>query len=329
MKILVIAAERIEPIDRLPNEAQARMLIQHILFSLATLLLVVGFGCSTASAQELVPRAYWPSPNGTNIFVFAYQHSSGDIVTDPSLPLTGVESDIDYLSLSYQRTFNLLGRTANVQLSLPFSRGETHGFHESTFHSRETSGRTDTRVRLSINLKGAPSMDADGFQALRDDPQTIVGASLLVQTPTGEYEPDKLINLGTNRWSVKPAIGVIWPLRPTWLLEVEVGAWFFGDNDEFLQNTRKQDWILSTEFHLVKRIRPGLWASLDANFYRGGRTSVGAEKRSNLQRNSRAGATVVFPFRQQQAIRASFSTGVATRTGGDFKILSLSYLYAW
>ena len=71
-----------------------------------------------------------------------------------------------------------------------------------------------------------------------NNPQTIIGASLLIQAPTGEYESDKLINVGTNRWAAKPAIGMMWPIRPTWLLEVEVGAWIFGDNTDFLGETR-------------------------------------------------------------------------------------------
>lgn len=299
------------------------------LIFLAALLPAVGLLCSAASAQELAPRAYWPTPNGTNVFILSYQHSSGDIVVDPSLPITGVDSDIDYLQLAYQRTFSLRDRTATLQFSLPFSQGETQGFVDGFFRSRETSGRGDTRVRLAVNLKGAPSMDAAGFQALRNNPETIVGASLLVQVPTGEYEPDKLINLGTNRWSIKPAVGVIWPLHPTWLLELEVGAWFFGDNDEFLGETRKQDPILSTEIHLIKRIRSGFWASLDANFYAGGRTSVGESQQANFQRNSRFGATVVFPIRRKHAVRGSFSTGVATESGGDYEVLSLSYVYVW
>jgi hypothetical protein len=299
------------------------------LIFLAALLPVVGLMCSAASAQELVPRAYWPTPNGTNVFSLAYQHSSGDIVVDPSLPITGVDSDIDYLQLAYQRTFSLRDRTATLQLSLPFSQGETQGVVDGFFRSRETSGMGDTRVRLAVNLKGAPSMDAAGFQALRNKPETIVGASLLIQAPTGGYEPDKLINLGTNRWSIKPAVGVIWPLHPTWLLEFEVGAWFFGDNDEFLGETRKQDPVLSTELHLIKRIRRGFWASLDANFYVGGRTSVGESQLADFQRNSRFGATVVFPMRGKHAIRGSFSTGVATESGGDYEILSLSYIYVW
>jgi len=186
-----------------------------------------------------------------------------------------------------------------------------------------------SRTRLSVNLHGAPTLDAAGFQALRANPRTIVGASLLIQAPAGGYEPDKLINAGTNRWAVKPARGVIWPVRPTLLLEFELGAWFFGDNDKFLETTRQQDPILSSEFHLVKRIRSGFWSSLDLNYYTGGRTTVGQDLRTDRQRNARIGGTVVFPFKGRNAIRLSYSTGIVTRTGGDFNSFSLNYLYAW
>lgn len=311
------------------HEARICSLTWRTLFLLIWLSLAAVFLCKNTSAQELTPRAYWPLPNGTSVFILTYQKSTGDIVTDPSLPIRGVDSDIDYLQLAYQRTFSLFGRTANIQLSQPFADGATEGFVEGTAVRREITGLTDTRARLSVNLKGAPSMDAAGFHALRADPQTIVGASLLIQAPTGEYEPDKVINIGTNRWSVKPAIGVIWPMRPTWLLEFEIGAWFFGDNDEFLGETREQDPILSAEAHLVKRIRPGFWVSLDANFYTGGRTNIGEGSQANLQRNSRLGATFLLPIKGKHAIRGSFSTGVTTESGGDYDMLTLSYLYAW
>jgi hypothetical protein len=303
--------------------------IARLLLTCAALQALCGGVSGVAFAQELTPRAYWPTPNGTNVFVASYQRSTGDIVTDPSLPLTGVDSDINYLQMSYQRSFSLAGRTAALQVSVPYSRGETEGLVEGEFRRRNTSGLGDIRLRLAYNIKGAPSMDVAGFRALRDAPRTIVGASVLVQAPTGDYDVDKVINIGTNRWSIKPAIGVIWPLRPTWLLEFELGAWVFGDNDAFLGETRKQDPILSTEFHLIKRIRPGFWASLDANFYIGGRTNVGDSEQANLQRNSRVGVTVAFPFRRRHAIRSSVSTGVVTKSGGDFQMFTLSYIYAW
>jgi hypothetical protein len=110
---------------------------------------------------------------------------------------------------------------------------------------------------------------------------------------------------------------------------MEVGAWFFGDNNEFVGRSRAQDPVVSSEIHLIKRIRPGFWASLDANYYRGGKTSIDGVERADLQRNSRAGVTLVFPIKGKHAIRGSFSTGIATESGGDFDMLTLSYIYAW
>jgi hypothetical protein len=280
-------------------------------------------------SQQLVPRAYWPSPNGTDLLLVAYQKNTGDIIFDPSLPITGVESDIDFLQLSYQRTFSAWGRTATMQVSLPYSRGTTEGAVEGEFRRRDVSGLADLQTRFSINLLGAPTMDREGFRALRQSPETIVGTSLVVTLPTGDYDSDKLFNVGTNRWSAKPAIGVIWPIRPTWLFEAEIGAWFFGKNTDFAGLTRKQEPIFSTEFHLVKRFRPGFWLSLDANFYVGGKSQLEGTEAGNLQRNSRIGLTGVLPIKPGHALRASFSTGAVTESGGDFEILSLAYVHTW
>jgi len=299
------------------------------LLCLGVVLPVFSFWSHAVSAQELAPRAYWPAPEGTNVLVVGYQYSVGDVVTDPSLLISGVESKTNFAQVSYQRTLSLFGRTANMQFNLPFSRGLTEGFVDGEFRSRHISAMADARVRLSVNLHGAPAMDADGFRALRAKPRTLVGASLMIQAPTGGYQPDKLINAGTNRWALKPALGIIWPVRPTWLLEFELGAWLYNDNDNFQQQTRQQDPILSTEFHLVKRIRPGLWVSLDLNYYVGGRTTVDNVEQSDLQRNSRIGVTAVFPFKRRHAIRASLSTGIITESGGDFESGSLNYAYAW
>lgn len=282
-----------------------------------------------ALAQELVPRAYWPAPEGTNVLSVSYQNSSGDIVTDPSLPLAGVDSNIHVAMLGYQRTLGLFGRTTNLQLSLPYSWAHTEGTYLGQPASRDVTGPADARLRLSVNLRGAPSMNTEEFRALVNNPTTLVGVSLLVQVPTGQYDPDRLINLGTHRWSVKPALGVIRPLGRGWSLEFEAGGWFFGDNDAFLGQTRQQDPILSLEAHVVKGFQREIWASLDANYYTGGQTTVGSVERGDLQRNSRCGVTVLVPLRRHHVVRGSYSTGVVTESGGDFEMVSISYLYVW
>lgn len=295
------------------------------------MLLLVGSQviCGPAKAQELVPRAYWPAPTGTNAFVAGYQYSSGDVLTDPSLPIEGVEAELNFGTLTYIRTLDLLDRTANLQLNVPYTWGDAQGFVEGEFRSRGISNIADARARLSFNLLGAPAMDPPEFQALRAEPRPIIGASLLVSMPTGDYDKTRIFNAGSNRWAVKPAVGVIYPLRRTVLFEFEIGAWFFEDNDEFQGAVREQEPMLSTEFHIIKRIRPGFWASLDMNYYAGGRTTVEGTRRDDRQENSRMGATLVWPFRRGHALRLSASTGISTHVGGEFDTVTIAYFRVW
>jgi hypothetical protein len=284
---------------------------------------------SAADAQELVPRAYWPSPVGTNVVVLGYQHSGGDVVVDPSLPVTGVDSSIDYLQLSYLHTFDLGGRTATASIIQAVADGTTDGVFQGEAFSRRTVGATDTIGRLAVNIVGAPAMDREAFVAMTRDPQMIVGASVTVSAPTGQYDDDRVLNLGTNRWTVQPALGLIYPLSNTLLFEFETGLRFFQDNDEFLGQTREQDPVLSTQVHLIKRLSPGFWAALDANFYWGGRTRVDGERNQDLQRNSRFGGTVVYPFAPGHALRFGMSVGTVTETGGDYDLVSLAWIHAF
>jgi len=88
---------------------------------------VVAAMCSVwavqGSAQELTPRAYWPSPKGTKVAIVGYSHVGGDVLFDPSIPLYGVDSNIRTGILAYLQTFNLAGRTTNVIVELR-TRGE-------------------------------------------------------------------------------------------------------------------------------------------------------------------------------------------------------------
>jgi len=282
-----------------------------------------------ASAQELVPRAFWPSPVGTNVVSLSYQHSQGDIVVDQSLPVTGVDSSIDYLQLSYQRTFDLAGRTATFSAIQIASDGTTTGAIDGDEVSRRTVGMGDTTLRWAVNLTGAPAMDRAGFATLRADPRPIIGASLSVTAPTGAYDEDRIINIGGNRWSVKPGVGLIYPLSSSWLLEGELSVAFFQDNDEFVGSTREQEPIFNGQLHLIKRFSRGFWAALDANYYVGGRTRVDGSRNKDLQRNSRLGATLVYPLAPGHALRLSTSTGTVTESGGDYDLFSVSWIHAF
>ena len=283
--------------------------------------------CVDATAQDLTPRTYWPAPKGTRLLIVGYAHQAGDVVTDPSIPLTGVDSRIDSAVLAYQQTIDLFGRTGNVQLELPYVDGTTTGMVSDEPGRRDVRGLGDFAATLTINLLGAPTMSVAEIQELRRQPRPILGASIKILAPTGEYEADKLINIGTNRWAARIQLGYIRPLTRKWLLEMSAGAWFFEDNDEFLDTKREQDPIGALNLHLVRRFRPGFWASLDLNYYLGGHTTVGGDRNADLQRNSRMGLSIAYPFKGRHGIKAGISGGVVTESGGDFRTITLNYIY--
>ena len=294
---------------------------------LAKVLLLAACSLSApgVSGQELTPRAYWPTPEGTRVAVAGYAYSTGDNLFDPSIPLYNVDSKLHAAVLAYLQTIDLAGRSANIVFELPYADGETSGFIETTPATGKYSGMSDLSVTLSVNLMGAPSMTPQEFQALRADPHPILGASLKVVAPTGTYDSDKLLNVSGNRWAIKPEIGYMIPLAPKWLLELEAGVWLFGDDDDFVAGKKEQDPIYAFEAHLVKRFKPGFWASLDANYYTGGRQTIGGNRLRDVQRNARIGATLVVPFAGRHAIKIGYATGTITNYGTDFDQFFLSY----
>jgi hypothetical protein len=280
---------------------------------------------ANAVAQELTPRFYWPTPEGTKVGVVGYGYATGDVFFDPSIPLYGVNSDVNVALAAYLQTFSLWGRTTNVLVELPYQWSTTEGILVDDPATGDAFGFGDLGVTLAMNLLGAPTMTPADFQQLRQDPHPILGASLKVVAPTGQYNPDKLLKVGGNRWAVKVEMGAVIPLKPKWLLETEAGVWFLGDDDEFVAGPRKQEPIFGFELHMVKRFKPGFWASLDANLFFGGRQTIDGNELVDDQRNSRIGGTVVVPFKRRHAIKVGFATGLFTEFGTDFDQYLVSY----
>lgn len=277
------------------------------------------------TAQELTPRAYWPAPKGTRVLVAGYSYTQGDVFLDASLPVTGVDSRLNVGLLAYVQTLGLFGRSTNLLVELPYASGTARGFVDDELEQRDFSGSGDLGVTLTVNLLGAPSMTPGDFQALRADPHPILGASLKVVAPTGRYDEDRLVNVGANRWAVRAQLGSIIPLQRSWLLELTGGVWVYGDDDEYLAGKREQDPIFSVQTNLIKRFRPGLWASLDFTWFRGGQQTIGGHRNDDEQRNLKVGGTVVVPFHGRHAIKLGYANGISTRRGNDFDQILLTY----
>ena len=290
--------------------------------------LVLALVAVAAPAQELAPRAYWPAPRGAKLVSFGYGYSDGDIVIDASLPFD-IEAQTDSLSVGFLQFFSLAGRTASWNVEVPMAATSLEATINGRALGRSLSGFADLKLRLAINLIGAPSMTAPEFQTYLENPRRALGVSLRIQAPTGDYNPSRAANIGTSRWAAKPELGYLQPLGNRWVFEAALGVWLYGNNSNFLKRKLEQDPLYSGEIHLIRSLHAGFWASLDLNFYSGGGTTVGSIKLDNKLENSRIGATIAYPFNRRHVLKLAFSTGLTIESGGDYDSVLLGYSYGW
>ena len=294
--------------------------------------IAVGIGllaslAAAAGAQELEPRAYANAPVGLNFLIVGYGGLTGEVATDPAAPLQNAELDVHGPVAAYARSFGVAGRSAKVDVIVPY------GFLSGTAElggepvAREISGLWDPRIRFSMSLWGAPALSAREFATWRQD--WIVGWSVQVGLPLGQYDETRLVNLGNNRWAVKPELGVS-KLLGRWNFEAAVGVTFYGDNDDFFGGQlREQEPVYALQTHVVHTFPSRIWVALDANYYTGGAVSLDGVETDGSQSTSRVGATASFPFGARNSLKLYLHTGVSVRTGGDFDAAGVAWQHRW
>jgi hypothetical protein len=293
--------------------------------ALATLALT--FAAAGAQAQDLEPRSFTNTPVGLNFLIGGYAYAEGKLAFDPSLPIADGQFHSDTAVFAYARSLDAWGKSAKFDVVVPYTSFSGHAEVGGQTKRRDMSGYNDPLFRFSINFYGAPALSLKDFASFKQD--VIIGASLRVSAPLGQYDNSKLINLGNNRWSFKPQLGISKAFE-TWTLEVAPGATFFTDNTDFNRGgTFSQAPIYSVEGHLVRSFQSGIWLALDATYYTGGRTTVNGVEGNTMQRNSRAGLTLAIPVDRYNSIKLYGSANTSTRTGTAQNVVGIAWQYRW
>jgi hypothetical protein len=281
-----------------------------------------------AAAQDMEPKAYSASPVGATFLVAGVSRSTGSVVFDPTLPIRDVEAGINGTFVGVGTTFGLFGKLTLLSAALPVAWGEISGFVGEQASTITRDGLADARVRISINLRGNDAMRVREF--VKAPRRAIVGTSVTVVAPMGEYDRTKLINLGSNRWAFKPEVGVAVPKGP-WDIDAYAGIWLFTSNSNFYPGDlrRTQDPMVALQGHVSYTFKPRLWLAFDATWYSGGAASVEDGEPTGAVSNSRLGATLSLPIMRQQSLKLSYSAGVAVRTGTDFRTLAVGWQWLW
>jgi hypothetical protein len=280
-----------------------------------------------ARAQDNEPRAYSNAPVGVNFFIAGYVFTDGGLSLDPSLPIEDPQLQTNSFVVAYARTLDLWGKSAKIDAIVPYSWLSGSALYRGQPVQRQVDGFADPKFRLSINLFGAPALSLKEFAGYKQD--WIIGVSLQVSVPEGQYDPSRLINLGTHRWSFKPELGISKRVG-RWTWEGAFAATLFTTNHDFFGgNTRSQAPLYSAQGHAIYSFRGGAWSSIDVTYFTGGRTTLNDTVKEDRQENWRVGGTLTFPLDPSNSLRLYLSNGVSARTGNNFLLAGLAWQHRW
>lgn len=289
---------------------------------LGALLLVI----NTSFAQDLEPRSYTNLPVGQNFFGVGYAYSDGDVNTS-SVAIEDLELTIDGPVAAYVRTLDLWGKAGKIDAAWARLCFEGSAIFQGETVRGDRCGTADPTVRLTYLFYGAPALNLREFQKAKRG--RVIGASLAISPPWGDYNNENLINTGSNRWTFKPEIGISnrWG---DWSIDAAFAARLFTDNDRFAGDTTlEQDPLYQFQTHLIYYLRRGRWISLNGNYFWGGKTKKDGVRSDDRQENSRLGLTLGWPLNAQHSLKLYVNRGVVTRIGNDSDTVGVVWQYRW
>jgi hypothetical protein len=281
------------------------------------------------AAQDVEPRALSPAPVGTNVIGLAASYSTGDVLLDKTLPVEDLDGYTLNLSPNYTRYVGLFGTTARLSAAVPVAVGEWDAFvrGDTLENFIDRTGFGDAVVSGMLFLLGGPAMGPAEFREYRR--KTLLGFHLRVKVPIGQYDAERLVNLGSNRWQVAPALAFSqWIGKVT--LSAYATAWLFSDNDELLgDNVLSQAPLFAFQLNAEYSFKPNLWLAAGVRQSTGGRTTVNGVEGEQTTENLRLGLVFGVPIAPRHTLKLLGTTGLRTTAGNDFDTLSLRWFCAW
>ena len=293
------------------------------LFPVLAILTIAG----TAIAQDLEPRSFSQTPVSMNFVSMTYGYSIGEVLFDQAVPITDANGRVSNVVGAYVRTLGFFGASAKIAAIVPYAWGHWHGFLGEVYKSTTRSDFADPRLQLSVNFVGAPAIKMSEMRNYKKN--TVVGASLHVVVPLGDYDPEKLINLGQNRWAFRPRLGFSHKMS-RWTLEAMGSVWLYTENPDFYGgSTVTQDPLWAFQANIIHQFPSGIWFGVGAGFSRGGKTASDGVYGNTYKKSTRWAALFSYPLARRHSVKVTYIDGLSTRLGADFDQVSITYLIRW
>ena len=290
--------------------------------------LAILHGPDEARAQFTDAHNYDNTPVGVNQLELGYAFVHANASIDTSLVIAGANLNLNQALIDYTYYFGLFDRLTWVQAALPVARlgGSITGSNiESSI-----AGSGDSSYALAMLLKGGPALSVAQFDNYR--PTTTVGVSFTFTAPTGLYNADRILNLGSDRWSFKPEIALSHPFGPEqkWQLDAYANAYFYTDNTSYHgREILRQEPLAGLEGHISYSFNDNLWVSLDTRYSFRGATFVDGADQNNAQQNVMFGSEMNLSLNSRHSLLFEFVKAAVHHNSPAVVGFSVKYDYTW
>ena len=316
---------------------------------LVTMAVLMSFS-DKALAVDDGARAYWKARDGTTIVSLQYlnlnmQASDAKQFAPNQYIYPNADTEANVMVASWARHTTLFNRPSSLSVNLIAgsvdvdasssldSRFVPPGITGSTAFSQSSSGYADPNVQLDVNLAGTPPLRST-VDLLNYEPTWTIDAAVMLGVPIGEYDEDKLVNMGLNRWYGRLALPVKYHFgvfSPGYMSSFEItpSVWIFTENDDFLGQDLENDPLWQLEAHLTQDFTPTFFGSLDLLYRSGFQSEIDGVEVGDDVYIGDFGFTLNFQSTDNLTIRTSYSSNVFGDNDIDNSVLRIQFVYAW
>ena len=313
---------------------------------LAIILLFTG----TALAVDDGARAYWKGRDGTQGVSFQYlrldlQASDSQQFAPGQYIYANADTEASIFIANYVRHMTLLNRPSSLSFAIVGGDVDVDvnakaqlqfvppGIAPGTAFSQSSSGFADPSMQLVVNLFGTPPLKAN-FDLLNYEPTWTLDAAVMLGVPIGEYNDNKLVNLGLNRWFGRIAFPIkyhfgVFTRGYMSSFELTPSIWLFAENDGFMGQKLENDPMWQLEAHLTHDFTPSFFGSLDMLYRSGFQSEIdGIAVGEDLDIGD-LGFTLNYQVTDNLAIRTGFSSNVFGDDNLDNSLVRLQFVFGW
>ena len=279
-------------------------------------------------AQFTDAHSYDNTPVGTNQVELAYTYVHANASLDTSIVVAGAKLNVNQGIINYTRYFGFFHHLMWVEAGVPVAG--LSGSISGTNIQGSTTGAGDSAYAFAMLLKGGLALTTEQFNHYH--PTTTLGLSLTMTAPTGSYQPNRILNLGSDRWSFKPELAWSHPFGrdQKWEFDAYANVLLYTDNTAYRgKEILRQDPLPGIEGHLSYSLTGNIWASFDTRYSFRGTTTVGEVPQDNAQQNLVLGTEMNISLNPRNTLIFEFAKAVVHNNGPAVVGFSVRYDYTW